>query len=49
MIFIKATCIFVCPRAVGHELDNLVSVGDAAAVLEAFRGELLSNYTRWCG
>ncbi|CBJ30457.1 1,3-beta-glucan synthase, family GT48 [Ectocarpus siliculosus] len=35
-------------RAVGHELENQVTLQDAGLVLEAFRGELLSNYTRWC-
>ena len=35
-------------RAVGRELKNLVSLPDAGMVLEAFHGELLSNYTRWC-
>lgn len=35
-------------RAVGRELKNLVSVQDADLVLEAYHGELMSNYTRWC-
>eukprot|EP00903_Cladosiphon_okamuranus_P007590 g7363.t1 len=36
-------------RAVGNELENQVTQEDAGYVLEAFHGELLSNYTRWCG
>lgn len=36
-------------RALGRQIDNVVSDEDSPGVLEAFRGELLSNYTRWCG
>lgn len=35
-------------RAVGREIENLVSTQDSSLVLETFWGELMSNYTRWC-